>query len=160
MRIKSLLLAAVIAGASLTGAGTRIQEAVEEAVQVDTYEAETVAKLVWGEARGCTETEQAAVIWCVLNRVDAGYGSIAQVITAPYQFTGYRAGNPVTEELYALAVDVLTRWRLEKLGGGNVGRVLPSDYLWFTGDGRHNHFRNAYRGGTYWDWSLPSPYER
>lgn len=22
-----------------------------------------------------------------------------------------------------------------------------------------NHFRNAYRGGDRWDWSLPSPYE-
>ena len=40
-----------------------------------------------------------------------------------------------------------------------VGRVLPADYLWFSGDGKRNHFRNAYRGGDRWDWSLPSPYE-
>ncbi len=46
-----------------------------------------------------------------------------------------------------------------KDGEADVGRVLPSDYLWFTGDGKRNHFRNAYRGGQIWDWSLPTPYE-
>lgn len=38
-------------------------------------------------------------------------------------------------------------------------RGVPSDYLWFSGDGKHNYFRNAYKGGETWDWSLPSPYE-
>ena len=32
-------------------------------------------------------------------------------------------------------------------------------YLWFTGDGKRNHFQNEYKGGEVWDWSLPSPYE-
>ena len=44
-------------------------------------------------------------------------------------------------------------------GQVEVGRVLPADYLWFSGDSKRNHFRNAYKGGTVWDWSLPSPYE-
>ena len=47
----------------------------------------------------------------------------------------------------------------KKMGETNTGRVLPSDYLWFSGDGKHNYFRNAYKGGETWDWSLPSPYE-
>ena len=46
----------------------------------------------------------------------------------------------------------------EKEGNENVGRVLPPHYNWFHGDGRHNHFRNAYKNGTRWDWSLPTPY--
>lgn len=46
-----------------------------------------------------------------------------------------------------------------KDGETDTGRVLPSDYLWFSGDGKHNYFRNAYKGGETWDWSLPSPYE-
>ncbi len=118
-----------------------------------------LAKLVWGEARGIDSTdEKAAVVWCVTNRVDAGYGSIEEVITAPNQFTGYRASNPVTDELYDLALDVLTRWKLEQLGDTDVGRVLPKEYLFFAGDGSHNIFRTSYRGGTRWDWSLPSPY--
>lgn len=102
-------------------------------------EVDVLAKMVWGEARGVpSDTEKAACVWCALNRVDQGYGSITTVITAPYQFIGYDA---------------------EKDGETNTGRVLPSDYLWFSGDGKHNYFRNAYKGGETWDWSLPSPYE-
>jgi len=41
----------------------------------------------------------------------------------------------------------LTRWYAEREGQVEVGRVLPADYLWFSGDGERNHFRNAYRGG-------------
>lgn len=118
------------------------------------------ARLVWGEARGVkSKAEQAAVIWCVLNRLDAGYAStIEGVITARGQFTGYRRSNPVTDELYELAKDVLTRYYLEKEGVQNVGRTLPSDYLWFTGYKGRNRFRNGYRNTNYWDWSLDDPY--
>lgn len=125
---------------------------------------EMLAKLVWGEARGVnSKTQQAAVIWCVLNRVDStGYAcgkSIAHVVTFPNQFQGYKADYPATEEYKALAEDVLTRWYAEKAGYINIGRVLPTDYQWFIGNGSTNTFRNAYTNGTKWDWSLESPYE-
>ena len=29
-----------------------------------------MAKMLWGEARGCTRDNQAMAVWCVLNRVD------------------------------------------------------------------------------------------
>lgn len=123
----------------------------------------TCAKLVWGEARGIkSDAEKAAVIWCVLNRLDSGrYGdSIYEVITAPYQFTGYRAGNPVTDELYELAKDVLTRYELEKMGKEEVGRTLPKEYEFFVGYDGRNWFRKTYRDpDPRWDWSLPDPYE-
>lgn len=123
-------------------------------------EAEVLAKMLWGEARGVpSETEQAACVWCVLNRVDHGYGSILEVVTAPSQFVGYRENNPIDETLWLLCEDVLTRWQREKDGETEVGRVLPPDYLWFSGDGYHNYFRNAYRGGNTWDWEYESPYE-
>lgn len=119
-----------------------------------------LAKMLWGEARGVpSDTEKAACIWCVLNRVDQEYGSIVEVVTAPYQFVGYDIDNPIDDEIKTLCEDVLTRWFSEKKGEVDVGRVLPSDYLWFSGDGERNHFRNAYRGGDRWDWSLISPYE-
>ena len=127
-----------------------------------------IAKLTFGESRGVESiTEQAAVMWCVLSRSDSeGYGmgvSIEYVVTFPHQFQGYAESNPVIDDfgrdLVELAEDVLTRWMREKDGQANVGRVLPNDYLWFEGDGETNYFRNAYRGGTIWDWSLPSPYE-
>ena len=40
-----------------------------------------------------------------------------------------------------------------------LGRVLPPEYLFFGGDGKHNTFRTEWDGGEYWDWSWPSPYE-
>ena len=123
-----------------------------------------LARTVWGEARGCSATEQAAVAWCVLNRVDSSEfpDDVVSVCAQDYpckQFDGYNPDYPVDEDLLALAEDVLARWELEKLGVGSVGRVLPADYLFFEGDGKHNHFRREYVGdGTTWDWSLESPY--
>lgn len=122
-----------------------------------------IARTVWGEARGCSETEQAAVIWCILNRVDSSIrympDNIIDVVTQKHQFLGYVETFPVTEEIRKLVIDVLTRWEMEKAGVENVGRVLPPEYMWFHGDGRHNHFRDSYRDGNRWDWSLDSPYE-
>ena len=123
-------------------------------------EAIALAKMVWGEARGVpSDMEKAACVWCVLNRCDAYGQSILAVVTAPYQFVGYREENPVDDELLALCEDVLARYFAEKQGETDVGRVLPPDYLWFTGDGRRNHFRNEFQGGTTYDWSLRNPYE-
>ena len=122
-----------------------------------------IARTVWGEARGCSETEQAAVIWCILNRVDSSIrympDNIIDVVTQKHQFLGYVKTFPVTKKIKKLVIDVLTRWEMEKAGVENVGRVLPPEYMWFHGDGWHNHFRDAYRGGNRWDWSLDSPYE-
>ncbi len=119
-----------------------------------------LAKMLWGEARGVSsDTEKAACVWCVLNRVDHGYGDITAVVTAPHQFIGYREENPIDDDLITLCIDVLARWYAEKDGWTEVGRVLPTDYMWFSGYNGSNHFRNAYRGGDRWDWSLPSPYE-
>lgn len=123
-------------------------------------EVDVLAKMVWGEARGVpSDTEKAACVWCALNRVDHGYGDIITVVTTPKQFVGYNEENPVDDGLITLCIDVLTRWYAEREGQVEVGRVLPADYLWFSGDGERNYFRNAYRGGDRWDWSLPSPYE-
>lgn len=122
-----------------------------------------IARTVWGEARGCSKTEQAAVVWCILNRVDSSIrympDNIIDAVTQKHQFLGYVETFPVTEEIRELVIDVLTRWEMEKAGVENVGRVLPPEYMWFHGDGRHNHFRDSYRGGNRWDWSLDSPYE-
>lgn len=131
----------------------------EPTAPVNDSEAEYLAKMVWGEARGLTTTEQAACVWCVLNRVDAGYGTIIEVVTAKNQFVGYRPGNPVDETILKLCEDVLLRWEIEAACVGEVGRVLPAEYLYFSGDGRHNYFRDSYTGGNIWSWTLHSPYE-
>lgn len=126
-------------------------------------EAEYIAKTLYGEARGCSTTEQAAVAWCILNRVDDESGlwpdDIIGVVTQEHQFAGYSQEHPVLPELYDLALDVLERWQREKAGVDDVGRVLPVDYCYFQGDGQHNYFRQEFEGGPVWDWRLESPYE-
>ena len=139
---------------------TNTDDTIEEDNTLDTHSIELLGRTIWGEAEGVTETaEQAAVAWCVLNRVDASGKSIEEVVTAPRQFVGYyRVNGDVPEQFLQLAEDVLLRWRLEKTGSENVGRVLPAEYIYFHGDGVRNYFRKAYQSTDHWDWSLKSPY--
>lgn len=125
-------------------------------------EVEAVAKTVFGEAAVTgSDMEMSAVAWCILNRVDsdAYADSIMEVVTQPRQFHGYHEDYPVDEHIEALVLDVFERWAEEKQGTQDVGRVLPADYLFFQGDGEHNHFTTEYQGGEVWDWSLPNPYK-
>ena len=104
-----------------------------------------VAKMLYGESRGCTVDNQQKAVWCVLNRVDDERypDSIIEVLSQSGQFHGYSPNHPVWNELTAVAEDVLTRWSLEKQGVA-VNRELPKSYLYFTGTGRENIFREAY----------------
>lgn len=108
-------------------------------------DAAEVAKMLWGEARGCTRDNQIKCAWIVCNRVDDARfpNSIQDVLSQPSQFHGYDPSYPVTDELYNVAFDVLTRWSYEKQGIP-VRRELPNTYLWFTGDGEQNHFREEW----------------
>lgn len=123
-------------------------------------EIDYLAKTVWGEARGLSKEQQAAVVWCIMNRWDTGKfgGSIIDVITAPNQFAGYKASHPVNSDIRNLVIDVLDRYELEKEGVTDVGRVLPKDYLYFIGDSKKNLFSKKWNSSVYWDWSLVSPY--
>ena len=126
---------------------------------------EIAAKIILKEAESVKDNcgvsgdcHRAAVVWCILNRVDAGYGDFEEVATAPNQFAYYQ-NTRIVKEFYELAEDVLDRWSQEKAGIKDVGRVLPQDYLWFRGNGKVNIFRNKYKGDyKIWDWSLPDPY--
>ncbi len=130
----------------------------DEVLYYSEADVQMLAKVAYCEARGIqSKTEIACVMWTILNRVDAGYAStIAGVITAPNQFA-YRASAPTVSDhgydLVALARDVLTRWNAEKNGDTGSGRVLPAGYCWYSGNGSHNYFRNAYSGGTRWNYA-------
>lgn len=128
----------------------------------DAAEVEALAKLIYGEAGNVpSTTEQAAVVWCVLNRVDDPRfpDTVLEVIEAPYQFAGYDSEYPVKEEFAQLAADVLTRYRAERDGEENAGRVLPAGYCFFTGDGKHNYFTSEWKSTDCFGWTLESPYE-
>lgn len=133
----------------------------QEQAERDRQTVEALAQTVWGEARGCSTTEQAAVVWCILNRVDSSQfpDDPLMVVQQERQFDGYHPSYPVEPELVVLVEDVMARWEMEDKLVGEVGRVLPKEYLFFEGDGSHNHFRQEYiKTGETWDWSLPSPY--
>lgn len=128
---------------------------------VTNAEINMIAKTVWGEARGCSKLQQSGVVWCILNRVDNGYwgDTVAEVVTAPSQFHGYDKNFPVDDDIKALVKDVVARWQLEKLGCGNVGRTLPSRFLYFASNGNGtNTFRTSAGSGEKWDWSWGNPY--
>lgn len=125
-------------------------------------DAEYMAKMLFGEDHNGTKEHQAGCCWTVLNRLDDPRwpDTIKGVITARNQFSGYSPYHPVDPEMYELALDVIGRWLVEKDGAEDVGRVLPREYLYFTGDGRVNTFTAGGVGrGVAWDWSLPDPYE-
>lgn len=132
----------------------------EEEYIPDKEDVEAIARTLYGECRGIpSDMEKAAVAWCVLNRLDAGFeGTIIEVVSAPKQFVGYDPDHPLLPNLVTLAEDVMIRWHREKEGEENVGRVLPPEYLWFTGDGSHNWFLSEYRGTEYWDWEYEDVY--
>ena len=122
------------------------------------------AQTVWGEARGIeSRMEQAAVVWCALNRVDEWGDSLGRIVTAPHQFA-WAPDNPTVDDygrdLEELVRDVVYRWEREHNGEWGVGRVLPKDYLYFGGANGRNWFRREYdRFSGIWSWRLPNPYE-
>ena len=121
------------------------------------------AQVVWGEARGVeSRMEQAAVVWCMLNRVDDSGDSLGTVATAPNQFA-YDPAAPTVDDygrdLEELVRDVISRWEREWNGESGVGRVLPRGYLWFSAWDGQNHFRSTYDSLAHsWEWRLPDPY--
>ena len=81
-----------------------------EPVITHTYTEEDItylAKTVYGEARGLSKTEQSAVVWTILNRVDSNkfnQNTIIGVVTAPNQFAGYKSSHPVNPDIRELVV--------------------------------------------------------
>ena len=152
------------------------QSAVEPVKLYTEADVDMLARLIYTEARGVkSKTEQAAVVWVVLNRLDNPnrlQKTIAEVVCAPYQFD-YRPWAPVLPEFEKLAEDVLERWQAEKSCAEDVGRatagspaspvgasrILPTEYQYFEGWGGRNWFSAEWKSAEYWDWSLPSPYE-
>lgn len=138
------------------------EEEEQEVIYYSEEEVVMVAKVLYRECGGVPSiTERACVAWTICNRVgaDGFQDTVKGVIEYPGAFA-YIVDTPVTDELYELAKDVLSRWNSERNGKTDVGRVLPEDFKFFSGDGEHNYFRNAYRGNyIIWDYSLESPYE-
>ena len=122
-----------------------------------------LARLLWGEDRENPKYMQAAVIWCVFNRMEASGKSISEIVTNS-QFQGYIKSNPLKEWAINLVRDVTIRYMLEQIGYKDVGRVLPREYLYFEQPpGKRFHvFKTKINiddpDTKIWNWALPSPY--
>lgn len=138
---------------------------------IDPYEAEQLAMLVQLEAGGIpNRDEQAAVVWCVLNRVDDETGrfpdTITEVLLQPGQFYSKPLSIQIDQESLELVYDILFRWYMASVSEGyldrsnvTLGRTIPPDYLFYYGDGKHNHFRREFLDYyDQWDWSYPEVY--
>lgn len=141
----------------------RVTQESEETVYILYYTANDaidIAKLLWRECGSVeSKTEQACVAWSLLNRVDATGESIYDTIRKPNQYA-FSEWTQVMDDMLVLAYDVLNRWNDERNGFADVGRVLPNEYIYFSGDGVHNYFRDAFQEPyNIWDYSLNSPYE-
>lgn len=104
------------------------------------------ALLAWGEYSGSDYAQRTAPIWCACNRADA-WGQTLEEVMHSDAFHGLLTERSVPEEWYALARETLARWELEKMGYIDVGRTLPSEYLYFGGNGEYNTYRTQYTGG-------------
>lgn len=152
-----MILLAIDKGGSKAGAdgvppevdtnGLCVVEVAEPEYEMYFTEADVIAlaQMLYGEARGCTVDNQMKCVWCVLNRVDDTRfpDTIIGVVSAPGQFHGYSPNFPVWDNLRAVALDVLTRWSMEKQGA-DVARELDKNAVFFTGDGTTNWFRSVY----------------
>lgn len=94
-----------------------------------------LAKTVAQEGGDCSYTQQACVIWTVLNRVDSPEwpNTISENLLKPNQFA-YYSNKVYREDHYQVAYDQVYNWLFDG------ERYLSGEYQYFYGDGHRNHF--------------------
>lgn len=113
------------------------------------YEAECIAKVLYGTARNHSSDGQRAVVWCILNRVDhQSYpDTVVEVCAQPQQWMGYDERNPVLDNLYDVALETLKVWY-------NDGhRPMSPDYIFMSWSANEIVLRDKFeenRGTHYW----------
>lgn len=99
-----------------------------------------LSRLVHGESSVCSVEVKATVAWIVLNRVDAeNYpNTIREVCEQTGQFAGWDrcCASEITVEERKMCYDIVLAWK----NFDDRYRTIPSDYLYFRGDGTTNYF--------------------
>lgn len=112
-------------------------------------EAEYIAKVLYGMARTHSSSDQKAVVWCILNRVEhySHPNTIKAVCEQPKQWIGYSDENPVLEELYDIALTELKTWH-------NDGhRPMGSEYVYLSWSSKEILLRDTFeenKNTNYW----------
>ena len=91
-------------------------------------EAQAMAKVLYGTALHNSREAQKAVCWCIINRTESTLfpNTIEEVCAQPVQWMGYSDDNPVTQELYDVALEVVQTWH-----DGGI-RMFSKEYLFLT----------------------------
>ena len=91
-------------------------------------EAQAMAKVLYGTARYHSEEAQAAVCWLIINRAESSLfpNSIEEVCSQDKQWVGYSADNPITQDLYRVALDVVEAWNNDGI------RMFSRDFLYLS----------------------------
>ena len=109
-------------------------------MQYDEQDLATLARTLWGEARGEPDDGVAAVAWVIRNRASrAGFaggmagrpGAIDRVCRAPWQFSCWNEGDPNRALMQALTDDRCARERaiaLAVLEGNLVDPTQGADH--------------------------------
>ena len=103
-------------------------------------EAEYIAKVIYGTARNHVSSDQKAVVWCILNRVEhhAHPDTVAEVCEQPKQWMGYSDENPVLTELYDLALAELKIWHSEGR------RPISNEYIYLSWSSKEILLRDTF----------------
>ena len=129
---------------------TELRRQYEYGGDIDSIEAEAecIAKVLYGTAQHHSADGQRAVVWCILNRVEhASYpNSVIEVCEQPQQWMGYSEDNPVVEDLYDVALEVLKTW----YNGGH--RPVSPDYIFLSWSSSEIVLRDRFeeKGAHYW----------
>jgi N-acetylmuramoyl-L-alanine amidase len=122
-------------------------------MQFDAQDLDTLARTLWGEARGEPVDGQVAVAWVIRNRARrrtfagplAGrWGAVARVCTAPWQFSCWNESDPNRRRLEVLRQDEM---RAQVEVARNVLEGLVEDA---TGGADHYHTIVAPAWATAW----------
>ena len=103
-------------------------------------EAEYIAKVIYGTARNHAPSDQRAVVWCILNRVEhhSHPDTVAEVCQQPKQWMGYSDDNPVLTELYDLSLAELKIWH------GDGHRPLSNEYIYLSWSSKEIILRDTF----------------
>ena len=103
-------------------------------------EAEYIAKVIYGTARNHVTSDQKAVVWCILNRVENNSypDTVAEVCQQPKQWMGYSDDNPVLTELYDLALAELKIWHT------GDHRPLSNEYIFLSWSSKEIMLRDTF----------------
>lgn len=142
-----------------------IEDTEDETLYPTRDEVYCLARLVHGEASICTTEVKATVAWIVLNRVDAeNYpNTIREVCEQEGQFAGWsrECSSVPTVEEREMCYQIILAWK----NFDDRYRTIPSDYLYFRGNGTTNYFTTYFTKSlseakrNAWTFTMPNHFE-